>query len=389
MNKKKILVLAANPQETDQLRLDREISAIDKALWNGTEREKFTVVFKLAVKTSELQSIFRREKPRIVHFCGHGAGKSGLVFNSENDTEQLVSTQGITALFEKYANKIECVILNACYSKVQGEAINQQINYVIGTKRAIRDDAAIAFAKGFYAALGDGESILGAMDAGCTQIQLDVYPSRNSDRKLVPVYSEIEKKWVDLPEHKVLTLSIKEPLNTIQKDISAPKLSSHDIDSDRAKQGIDILVDLMHIPLVKDAVNGFKVEFQVISDQVKILSTYKDLHDIVHNLEFKCYQGILREARNFPEDYTCISILESYGQNLQDIIADVEEIVVRKNPAAEGIIWHQDLDLALKFLDNALEREDKSQLKKAIWYINRVIAREPAFSSKVRLRGWF
>ena len=230
MNKKKILVLAANPQVIDQLRLDKEISAIDKALWDGTEREKFTVVPKVAVKTSELQSLFRRQKPRIVHFCGHGAGKPGLVFNSEQDTEQLVSTKGIAALFEKYANTIECVVLNACYSKVQGEAINRQINYVIGTKRAIRDDAAIAFAKGFYAALGDGESIPSAMDAGCTQIQLDVYPSKNSDRKLVPVYSENGEKWVDLPEHKVLTLLIKEPLNTIQEDISAPKLFSHDIE---------------------------------------------------------------------------------------------------------------------------------------------------------------
>ncbi|MGB5634919.1 MAG: hypothetical protein WBM86_19355, partial [Waterburya sp.] len=64
MKKKKILVLAANPQGTDQLRLDREIKAIEEAVWGGTKRDNFTVISKVAVKTSELQSLLRREKPR-------------------------------------------------------------------------------------------------------------------------------------------------------------------------------------------------------------------------------------------------------------------------------------------------------------------------------------
>jgi hypothetical protein len=67
-----------------------------------------------------------------------------------------------------------------------------------------------------------------------------------------------------------------------------------------------------------------------------------------------------------------------YGQDLQHIIAEVEEIILLKNPASEGITWHQDLNQALDFLKIALDREDKSQLKKAIYFINRVIATEPS-----------
>ena len=221
--------------------------------------------------------------------------------------------------------------------------------------------------------MSDGESIDSAYKYGCNRIQLDIKTNSTSDRKLVPVYSEIEEERIELEEHKVLTLLTKEHLNEIPEEIS----SSPDHNSDRAKQGINLLVDLMQIPLVNTAVIGFKREFQAISDQVEILSTYKELHNILHNLEFKCYQGILREARRFPNDYD-EDLLETYGEELKDIIADVESIVVQKNPASEGINWHQKLDRAGKFLLSALEEEDKSKLKQTISAIKRVIASEPS-----------
>ena len=73
----KILVLASNSQGTDQLRLDKEIRAIEDAFRSGEKRERFTIVSRVAVKIGDLQSFLRREKPRIVHFCGHGSGSQG------------------------------------------------------------------------------------------------------------------------------------------------------------------------------------------------------------------------------------------------------------------------------------------------------------------------
>ena len=60
-------------------------------------------------------------------------------------------------------------MLNACYSQVQAEEIHQHINYVIGTKKQIQDRAAIAFTKGFYTALFNGEAIERAYEFGCNQ----------------------------------------------------------------------------------------------------------------------------------------------------------------------------------------------------------------------------
>ncbi|MGL5793589.1 MAG: ATP-binding protein, partial [Waterburya sp.] len=111
---------------------------------------------------------------------------------------------------------VECVVLNACYSQVQAIEINQHINYVIGTKKDIRDDAALAFSIGFYEALGDGESIERAYEFGRNRIQLSIYGNNSTrERKLVPAYSETERKWIELPQHEVLVLLKKEPINEI------------------------------------------------------------------------------------------------------------------------------------------------------------------------------
>ncbi len=121
----------------------------------------------------------------------------------------------IADLFKLFKNQVECVVLNACYSQVQAAEINQHINYVIGTKKEIRDDAAIFFSTGFYEALGDGETIERAYEFGRNPIQLEIYGSSDSERKLVPVYSEAESKWVELPQHEVIKLLITEPLKPI------------------------------------------------------------------------------------------------------------------------------------------------------------------------------
>ena len=217
-----ILVLASNPQDTAQLLLNREIREIDDALERGKYREQFSSRFKFAVRVDDLQSSLQKGSARIVHFCGHGMGSQGLVLETSSGQTRLLDTQAIADLFKLFKNQIECVVLNACYSQVQAAEISKHINYVIGTKREIRDDAAIAFSKGFYEALGNGETIQRACLFGCNRIQLDIYgSSKTPERKLIPVYSEAEGKYIELLENEVIKLLVKKPLNRIVNDFPA------------------------------------------------------------------------------------------------------------------------------------------------------------------------
>jgi hypothetical protein len=71
-----------------------------------------------------------------------------------------------------FTANVECVVINACYSEVQAEAIVKHIPYVIGMDKAIGDKASIEFAVGFYTALGAGESIEFAYEFGCNAVEL-------------------------------------------------------------------------------------------------------------------------------------------------------------------------------------------------------------------------
>jgi len=68
------------------------------------------------------------------------------------------------------------VVLNACYSQSQANAINKHIPYVIGMNESIKDQVAIEFAIGFYDAIGAGKSITDAYRFGCNAIQLHNIP---------------------------------------------------------------------------------------------------------------------------------------------------------------------------------------------------------------------
>jgi len=183
---KTILILAANPKNTPPLRLEQEIREIGNGLERAQKREEYALKQKLAARPHDVRRAMLDYNPNIVHFCGHGSGDEGIAFEDENGQEILVSTDALSGFFELFADKVECVVLNACYSEIQAEAIVKHIPCVIGMKKAIGDTAAIEFAVAFYDALGAGESIEFAYKLACNAIQ-----------------------WKGIPEHLTPTLKLK------------------------------------------------------------------------------------------------------------------------------------------------------------------------------------
>jgi CHAT domain len=183
-----ILFLAANPYGTPQLRLDEEVREIDEGLLRSRQREQFELLPKLAVRPQDIRRAILDKEPQIVHFSGHGIGEEGLVFEDGMGQPKFVTGEALAGLFKLFADQVECVLLNGCYSQVQAAAIAQYIPYVIGMKQAIGDKAAIAFAVGFYDALGAGRSIEFAYELGCNAIQME-----GITENLIPVLFKREK----------------------------------------------------------------------------------------------------------------------------------------------------------------------------------------------------
>lgn len=172
-----------------------------------------------------------KDDPIIVHFCGHGTGKKGLVFEDRQGNGDLVSTNTLKDFFALFEKRVTCVVMNACYSEVQAKAINEHIKYVIGMNQAIRDDAAIAFSIGFYRALGYGKSFEDAFKFGKNAIQLaigDAPKSREAIteemRKLVPI-GEISEAFIEEHLKPVLKVNRHLPnlINPIQPELKTSR----------------------------------------------------------------------------------------------------------------------------------------------------------------------
>ena len=180
----KILFLAATPKDTNRLRLDEEMRGIDLALRQSEFRDKFDIRQHWAVRVIDLQSYFLRHKPDIVHFSGHGSLTSEIILEDNAGESHPISNESLSQLFSVLKDNIRCVILNACYSERQAQAIAKHIDCVIGMSRFIGDSSAINFAVSFYQALGYGRNVKTAFELGCGQIDLENL-SENDTPKLL------------------------------------------------------------------------------------------------------------------------------------------------------------------------------------------------------------
>lgn len=158
MFKKRVLFLSADPNPGTKLKIDNEIREIEEGLRKAERRDNFTIDKYFAVRPRDLGLAILEKRPHIIHFSGHGCGEKGLLLEDEIGRPTFVSAEALSLLFELFSDT-ECVILNACYSEIQAEAITEHVNYVIGMSDEIEDKAAIAFSVGFYSALTTGESI--------------------------------------------------------------------------------------------------------------------------------------------------------------------------------------------------------------------------------------
>ena len=177
-----ILFLAANPSSIDPRALDREARAIQVELERSGFRNRFELVTRWAAEPLDLLRELRRLKPTVVHFSGHRIPRSGsdsgdphhgLFFQGSDGHPQLVSTAALEETFGAAGSSVKLVVLSACYSDAQAQALLPHVGCVVGMSGAIHDDAARSFAVGFYGGLGERESVAAAYRQGCAAVSLE------------------------------------------------------------------------------------------------------------------------------------------------------------------------------------------------------------------------
>ncbi|MBW4693140.1 MAG: CHAT domain-containing protein [Lyngbya sp. HA4199-MV5] len=195
----RILFLASDPSDAARLRLGQELRDIRERLQLSKHRHKFALESRECVRPGDISQAIFDVEPRIVHFSGHGTTIGELCLEDIFGKIQPVQPSALAALFELVADQITCVVLNACYSEVQAKAIAKHIPFVVGMNQAIGDKAAIAFAVGFYKALGAERQFEAAYKFGCTEIQLQgisEYSTPILHKKSASEANSSTTKWV-------------------------------------------------------------------------------------------------------------------------------------------------------------------------------------------------
>jgi WD40 repeat protein len=198
-----ILFLAANPSSTSELALGKECDVIQRVL-RGARHRDFDFQSRWAVSIDAMMDHLNELSPTIIHFSGHGAGKqseparsaavhrdidlpgkhngSGIYLQDEQGGPQLVTARALRMMIESAAATARVVVLNACYSEAQADALCSVVDCVIGMTGAIRDEAARAFAVGFYRALGNRRSVGNAVDQAVATLAAKQLPDEHLPR---------------------------------------------------------------------------------------------------------------------------------------------------------------------------------------------------------------
>jgi hypothetical protein len=102
----------------------------------------------------DLLQYLNQHRPHIVHFSGHGDHTGEIVLSAGDGTGRRVSAAALADLFQCTNDAIRVVVLNACHSAAAVQAIGPHVDYIVGMRAPITDEAATIFASSFYSALG-------------------------------------------------------------------------------------------------------------------------------------------------------------------------------------------------------------------------------------------
>jgi hypothetical protein len=173
---KQILLLSANAVGHSLLELDQERRAIDLAVAHSRHAADLEVRTADAVRLDDLQSTLMRWEPIVVHFSGHGHPNDGIQVLDQYGQPRAVKPQALSNLFGLLNAGLRCVVLNACHTDDQAQAIAQHVPCVVGMRRQVLDKTAILFATGLYRALADGRTIRTAFELARNALDLHDVP---------------------------------------------------------------------------------------------------------------------------------------------------------------------------------------------------------------------
>jgi hypothetical protein len=188
MSKVKILFFSADPLSRPphgrepRLLLDEDVREIRAKVRAAEHRDALEFDYRLAARPDDLLQGLDETRPQVVHFSGHGGSEGLVLMDPREPLPHPVDAAALAQLFDACRGDIRLVVLSACLSQPQADAIARVVGCAIGTSAAISDEAAIAFNARFYAAIAFGHSVKAAFDQARAALALSHPAERDTPR---------------------------------------------------------------------------------------------------------------------------------------------------------------------------------------------------------------
>ena len=176
------------------------------------------------------------------------------------------------------------------------------------------------------------------------------------------------------------TEEAKQPLaDDSSKEIQPKFAQSHSLVTEahgRAFESLAQLSRLMETPEVIEELSSFRSINQSLMERVEILASYKEMHDLLHQLEFTFYEPLKQEIRRVSHEGEFPEYLLRLEVNLQFIIDKAQEITQRPLfRSNERLITA--LMRARTLLLSAIHNADTQVLMQSAHVLDQVISVEP------------
>jgi pSer/pThr/pTyr-binding forkhead associated (FHA) protein len=157
------------------LKLNEEYEQIREGITSAKFGSQFDLRPVLAADLDRLIFALLEQQPNIVHFSGHGTSEEELLLQPTPDLERRLRDLGARSphidvphrlgkdpfieILGAIKEHVRIVVLNACHSAKQAEAIANVIDWVVGMSSAVGDESARIFSVAFYVALAFGRPV--------------------------------------------------------------------------------------------------------------------------------------------------------------------------------------------------------------------------------------
>lgn len=178
MQKERLLFLGSNPENTERIRIDRELKLIKASIARARLSNKIDLIAEFAATIQDARSLLLRYRPKYLHFSGHGTAE-GIIFEDDRGHAQIAPMHAFSDMLAAGLPQLYSVVLNCCHSAQQAKMIASRINYVVGISASISDQSATTFSPGYYEALFNGKTPEQAFGVGRNALELQSQEGAN------------------------------------------------------------------------------------------------------------------------------------------------------------------------------------------------------------------